>query len=96
MKKAALLLFVVVLFVSSAGFAFAQVRVHGYTRSDGTYVAPHVRSAPNSTPTDNYTFKGNTNPYTGQQGSDYYRSNPKSPYYDGRSSGSRSNGLFGE
>lgn len=46
----------------------AQVRVKGYTRSDGTYVAPHYRSSPNSTTLDNYSTKGNVNPYTGQVG----------------------------
>lgn len=38
----------------AAGSASAQVSVGGYTRSNGTYVAPHVRSAPNSSPYDNY------------------------------------------
>ena len=31
-----------------------DVHVRGYTRRDGTYVAPHVRSAPDSTRTNNY------------------------------------------
>ena len=46
----------------------AQVRVRGYTRKDGTYVAPHYRSSPNSTKADNWSTKGNVNPYTGQPG----------------------------
>jgi hypothetical protein len=33
--------------------AFAQV-VNGYTRSDGTYVAPHFRSAPDGVTYNNY------------------------------------------
>lgn len=37
-----------------AGSAAAQVHVRGYTRADGTYVAPHTRSSPNSTTADNY------------------------------------------
>ena len=32
----------------------AQVNVRGYTRADGTYVAPHTRSSPNGTTADNY------------------------------------------
>ena len=52
----------------SFGGAFAQVSVKGYTRKDGTYVAPHQRSAPNSTRNDNYTTRGNINPYTGEPG----------------------------
>jgi hypothetical protein len=48
--------------------ASAQVHVRGYTRSDGTYVAPHYRSSPNSTTSDNYSTRGNVNPYTGEAG----------------------------
>lgn len=33
-----------------AGSAAAQVNVRGYTRSDGTYVAPHTRSSPGASP----------------------------------------------
>lgn len=44
------------------------VTVQGHTRSDGTYVPSHQRTAPNSTQSDNWTTKGNTNPYTGQAG----------------------------
>lgn len=47
---------------------FAQVRVKGYTKRDGTYVAPHYRSNPNSTKLDNWSTKGNINPYTGEAG----------------------------
>lgn len=44
------------------------VYVSGHTRKDGTYVAPHYRSAPNSTKADNWSTKGNVNPYTGKAG----------------------------
>jgi len=50
------------------GGAFAQVSVKGYTRKDGTYVAPYQRTAPNSTRDDNYSTRGNINPYTGEPG----------------------------
>ena len=55
--------------------------VNGYLRSDGTYVHSYYRSNPDNTPIDNYSFKGNINPYTGKVGHNYYRNNPKSPYY---------------
>ena len=45
-----------------------HVHVNGYTRSDGTYIKPHYRTAPNSTNRDNFSTSGNTNPYTGQSG----------------------------
>lgn len=46
----------------------ADVSVNGYYRKDGTYVQPHHRSSPNRNANDNWSTKGNTNPYTGQQG----------------------------
>lgn len=45
---------VALLALAVAGSAAAQVSVRGYTRSDGTYVAPHIRSSPNGTTADNY------------------------------------------
>lgn len=45
-----------------------DVYVNGYTRSNGTYVKPHYRTAPNSTYTDNFSEYGNVNPYTGRAG----------------------------
>lgn len=44
----------------------ASVRVRGYFRKDGTYVQPHYRSNPDGNPYNNYSFPGNTNPYTGE------------------------------
>jgi hypothetical protein len=48
--------------------ALASTYVQGYTRRDGTYVAPHYRSDPNNTINDNWSTQGNTNPYTGESG----------------------------
>jgi hypothetical protein len=42
--------------------------VSGYTRKDGTYVAPSHATDPNGTKNDNYSTKGNVNPYTGKAG----------------------------
>ena len=42
-----------------------DVYVHGYTRKDGTYVAPYVRSSPNSTKADNYGPKQGGSTYGG-------------------------------
>lgn len=46
----------------------ADVSVRGYTKKDGTYVPPHHRSDPNKSKADNWSTKGNVNPYTGQVG----------------------------
>lgn len=53
--------------------ASAQVYVHGYTTKKGTYVAPHYRSSPDSSPYNNWSTRGNVNPYTGKAGT-------KNPY----------------
>lgn len=50
--------------------AMADQYVKGYVKSDGTYVEPHYRSAPNNVQYDNYSTKGNSNPYTGERGSE--------------------------
>jgi hypothetical protein len=57
----------VALLASSLAFS-SPVSVKGYYRKDGTYVAPYVRSSPNSTKDDNYSTVGNVNPYTGKEG----------------------------
>lgn len=46
----------------------AVVRVKGYYKNNGTYVQPHYRSDPNGTIFDNWSTKGNVNPYTGKAG----------------------------
>lgn len=62
--------------------------VSGYVRKDGTYVAPHFRSSPNSLKFDNYSSQGRINPYTGAPGSqrnefsDIYIPPPRPQYND--------------
>jgi hypothetical protein len=49
--------------------AFAQgVHVQGHYRSNGTYVQPYYRSAPDSSRNNNWSVSPNINPYTLQQG----------------------------
>ena len=50
----------------------AATRVNGYYRSNGTYVQPYHRSSPNSSKIDNYSTKGNYNPYSGKRGTRSY------------------------
>lgn len=69
MKIWVILLALFALFMSNMALAQKSVRVKGYYRKDGTYVAPHYRSAPNSSRYDNYSTRGNYNPYTGKRGS---------------------------
>jgi len=72
----------------AAGAVSAQTYVAPHVRKDGTYVQGHYRSAPNSTKLDNYSTKGNTNPYTGRQGTvDPY----KAPDYSSTNRGRQQN-----
>jgi hypothetical protein len=48
--------------------AWADSFVNGYTRRDGTYVTPHHRSSPDGNFRNNWSTRGNVNPYTGQSG----------------------------
>ena len=50
----------------------SNVHVNGYFRSNGTYVQPHYRSAPDHDFYNNWSTKGNTNPYTGKIGTKEY------------------------
>lgn len=60
-----------------------DVFVNGYFRSNGTYVQPYHRTSPNNTLFDNYSTKGNINPWTGKAGTvDPYKESykPYNPY----------------
>lgn len=46
----------------------AYVRVRPYFRRNGTYVQPHFRTNPNSFRWDNWSFRGNINPFNGRKG----------------------------
>ena len=51
--------------------SYADVWVNGHYKSSGSYVQPHYRSSPDSSIYNNWSYRGNTNPYTGKRG---YRS----------------------
>lgn len=70
--------------------ANADQFVNGYVRRDGAYVQPHIRSTLNGNPFDNYSTRGNANPYTGQVGT-HSPYGSQSPY----ASGSGGLGGFG-
>lgn len=55
------------LFATTA--AFSATRVRSYVTKTGSYVQPYIRSNADSTKLNNYSTKGNVNPYTGQAGS---------------------------
>jgi len=63
-----LLLFVINLSLFSIAEAYS-VRVRGYYKPNtGSYIMPHYRTSPNNNKWDNWSTKGNINPYTGRRG----------------------------
>lgn len=72
MKKVIFSLIALLLMVSFSLVSVPSVealkRVKGYTTKRGTYVAPHYKSSPNKSKLDNYSTKGNINPFTGKKG----------------------------
>lgn len=66
--KSMILIGIMLVWVALSGVVSADVFVNGYTRSDGTYVQPHYRSNPDGNIYNNWSTKGNYNPYTGKPG----------------------------
>jgi hypothetical protein len=62
--------------------AAETVRVKGHIRKDGTYVAPHVRTAPDGKTSNNWGSKPNINPHTGKSGTvDPYKPKQAKPRF---------------
>lgn len=68
MKLKLLSLIAALALIFSASTLARDVHVKGYTKKDSTYVAPHVRTSPDSSKQNNWSAKGNVNPYTGKKG----------------------------
>ena len=62
MRKLLRVTFGLLVFTFCASAALADVYVDGYYRKDGSYVKPHYRSDPDSTPNNNWSTRGNINP----------------------------------
>jgi hypothetical protein len=76
-------------FVTDHGASTAgAVYVHGYMRKDGTYVAAHHRSRPDGNFYNNWSTKGNFNPFTGKMGTKVSPSGSRSASSDTSSGGS--------
>ena len=70
MKKLILTVAFFIAVISLSARAEARVtRVRPYYKpSTGTYVAPHFKTSPDSTKFDNFSTRGNSNPFTGKKG----------------------------
>lgn len=76
MSKKVFLFTLLTLFLITSAAVAGQVRVKGYYKKDGSYVQPHYRTTPDNSQYNNWSTKGNSNPYTGNPGT-------KDPYKSG-------------
>lgn len=63
------LIMIIAVQVLNANFAYADlsdIYIDPYYRQDGTKVEGHYRTFPDNIPYNNYSFPGNTNPYTNE------------------------------
>ena len=68
-KLIRILLITVLMFAGLSLTAEGAVHVRGYFKpSSGRYVMPSYRTSPNKYKFDNYSTKGNYNPYSGKKG----------------------------
>jgi hypothetical protein len=81
MRHALLLLLGLV--VATPAISQSSHYVRGYTTKNGTYVAPHYQTNPDSSRLNNWSTKGNINPYTGKPGTidPYALPKPSTPSY---------------
>lgn len=69
-------LLLVICALSFSGLVFADY-TRGYIKKNGTYVQPHHKTHPDQYRYNNYSAKGNINPYTGKSGTQRHEfSNP--------------------
>lgn len=57
--------------MTGTGSSSSSHAVRGYTKKNGTQVAPHRQTNPDHTQRNNYSTKGNVNPSNGKTGTKY-------------------------
>jgi len=73
MKKILLTLSILfALFMQITPAEASTISVHGYLKRNGTYVAPYHKTSSNGYKFDNWSAKGNINPFTGKKGYKVY------------------------
>lgn len=68
MRKTSYLILALLFSFSSIALA-KTVHIKGGVTKTGVYRPPHFKTSPNKTKIDNWSTKGNTNPFTGKKGS---------------------------
>jgi hypothetical protein len=59
---------IVAILLSVFSLSVSAEYVRGHYRRDGTYVQPHQKTPKDNSRLNNYSTKGNINPYTGKKG----------------------------
>lgn len=54
--------------IAGSAFGKSSHSVRGHVTQKGTYVAPHRATNPDKSKSNNWSSKGNSNPYTGKEG----------------------------
>ena len=85
MKKIDFILILTLLFICSSSVYARNANVNGYYRNNGTYVYGYKRTYPDSTKFNNFSTKGNTNPYTYKNGTVNPYSSTSRTYRNSRS-----------
>ena len=60
--------FAIIALAGSSAVAHPAHAVRGFLKSNGTYFAPHHQTNPDATTRNNFSTRGNINPYTGHAG----------------------------
>lgn len=68
MKKLIYIILALTLATSIGLNVHAYTRTKGYTKKNGTYVAPHYQTKSDKSKMNNWSTKGNKNPITGEKG----------------------------
>jgi len=68
MKISIVFFIILITSISNTATAKSSHSVKGYVKKTGTYVTPHRATNQDKTQTNNYSTKGNINPYTGKKG----------------------------
>jgi hypothetical protein len=90
MRQSAILIGAASALLAFVSVASADEYVNGYTKKDGTYVQPYHRSDADGNPYNNYSTRGNVNPYTGQPGTKNPYATAPNPYGQSQDSSPKS------
>lgn len=72
MKKILLAFLIILMFSFNSALSYSVKYQKWYTKKNWTYVQWHYKTTKNSVKSDNFSSKGNMNPYTWKKGTKKY------------------------